>query len=177
MLDVAATGKESEIYNARQPYLLAYDYLVTYIDTYVRTRLGQSARGMIILDINEQYEREIEKITQFRRVGVPKTHRLKRVVEFTYPINSEKHPMIQFSDLIIFCIRKFFEIEKGYHEEYSSAARLFYATCFEKIYGRVNSKSLVDQTGIYANDVNVLLNRMWLKPSTGWKDKYQIGNK
>src|SRR5262249_40178366 len=42
------------------PFLLAYDYLITYIDWFVGERLGRSARGMIILDEKPEFHAEVE---------------------------------------------------------------------------------------------------------------------
>src|SRR5262249_61736781 len=49
------------------PFLLAYDYLITYIDWFVGERLGRSARGMIILDEKPEFHAEVEAITHNRR--------------------------------------------------------------------------------------------------------------
>src|SRR2546425_4732314 len=52
---------------ARVPFLLAYDYLITLVDWFVKGRLGRSARGMIILDAKPEFLAEVESITHDRR--------------------------------------------------------------------------------------------------------------
>jgi hypothetical protein len=37
-------------------------------------------------------------------------------VEFAYPVDSSKNPMVKLSDLVTFCIRKFLEVENGYRD-------------------------------------------------------------
>ncbi|MCX7745241.1 MAG: hypothetical protein N2167_11840, partial [Flavobacteriales bacterium] len=69
-------------------------------------------------------------------------HRVKRIVEFGYPIDSKKNPMIQLSDLVIYCIRKFLEVENGYRDNWSQAAKDFYAQCYNIIDSRIAKKSL-----------------------------------
>ena len=64
-------------YDTGTPYLLAYDYLITYINWFVKNRLGRSARGMLIIDVKEQFHAEIECITQVRRFEGPAAHRVK----------------------------------------------------------------------------------------------------
>jgi len=93
-------------FNPKRPYLLAFDYLITFINWHLKERLGRSARGMIILDQKDQFHEAIEKIMRERRFGVVAAHRVKWVVEFSYPVDSRKNPMIQLSDLIVYCVKR-----------------------------------------------------------------------
>ena len=70
-------------YDTRTPYHLAYDYLITYINWFVKNQLGRSARGMLIIDAKEQFHADIEHITQVRRFEGPAAHRVKWIVEFS----------------------------------------------------------------------------------------------
>jgi hypothetical protein len=79
-------------YDHNQPYLLAFDYLITYVNSLVKERLGQSARGMIILDKRDQYHSEIEQLMHVRRFGGVAAHRVKWIVEFSYTVDSKKNP-------------------------------------------------------------------------------------
>jgi Protein of unknown function (DUF3800) len=45
-----AAGKEHNIIDCKAPYLLAFNYLVSYLERFVREECGKSARGMIIID-------------------------------------------------------------------------------------------------------------------------------
>jgi hypothetical protein len=137
-------GEEHEIIDCRAPYLLGFNYLVTAIERYVRNNLGKSARAMIILDNKDLYQSEIDRLTRYRRYEVPAVRRIKRIVEFSYPVDSKHHPLVQLSDLIIYLIKKFLECDNGYREAYQPAARNFFASCYEKICNRVYRTSLID---------------------------------
>ena len=101
-LDGAANGNGHQIINCRIPYLIRFDYLTTLANQHIKDRLGHTARGMIILDEKEQFDDDIRRITRFRRFHVPRTRRLKWLVEFSYSIDSRRHPMVQLSDLVIY---------------------------------------------------------------------------
>ena len=90
----AAPAAQHAVIDCRIPYQLGFNYLVTYIERYVSTRLGHSARGMIILDNKDMYQVQIDKLTHYRRYEVPSARKLKRIVEFSYPVDSRRHPMI-----------------------------------------------------------------------------------
>ena len=66
-----AEGDEHEIIDCKAPYLLGFNYLITYIERYVKDKLGQSARGMIILDEKKMYQPYVDRLTHFRRFDVP----------------------------------------------------------------------------------------------------------
>ncbi len=169
-----ASGDEHTVFDARIPYLLAFDYMTTLINQHVKDRLGHTARGIIILDEKEMFEDEIADITRYRRFKVPKAHRIKWLVEFSYSIDSEKHPMIQLTDLVIYCAKKFLEMDRGYRDAWPQPAKDFYAQCFEKLYARVPQKPLVEQQGRHANSVNDLLNRVSVRPRRNWKRHYGL---
>jgi hypothetical protein len=120
-------------YTSEQPYVIGFDYLITYINWYVRERLGQSARGMIILDRKDQYHQAIEQLMHERRFGGAAAHRVKWVVEFSYSVDSKKNPMVQLSDLVIYCVKRFIEVEKGHRNNWSRETQLFYARCYDLV--------------------------------------------
>ncbi|MFC1995022.1 DUF3800 domain-containing protein [Chloroflexota bacterium] len=161
-------------YNLKIPYLLSYDYLITYINWFVKDRLGSSARGMLILDKKEQFQSCIEMITSKRRFGDPKAHRVKWIVEFSYPIDSHKNPMIQISDLVVFCTRKFLEIDGGYRDSYLSEAKQFYAECYALIHDRIPRSTLVQRQGRNMACLNSYLDAIQAKPAHHWKKKYGL---
>lgn len=165
-----ATGDETEAYDARIPYALAYDYLLTYIEKHVKRDLGHTARGLVILDAKPDLQPCIERITRYRRVEVAKTHRLKWLVEFSYPVDSTHHPMVQLSDLIVYCIRKFYEMDLGHKKDWPPEAKRFFRECFERVHDRVRRKSVVDQPGGHASSVNLLCHNTLLTPSRGWRE-------
>lgn len=161
-------------YDTRTPYHLAYDYLITYINWFVKNQLGLSARGMLIIDAKEQFHADIEHITQVRRFGGPAAHRVKWIVEFSYPIDSQKNPMVQLSDLVVFCAKKFMEIENGYRDAYPQDAKRFYAECYALIHDRIRKKDLVDRQGRGMDAMNSFLREIQAKPVGQWKRRYGI---
>ena len=172
-LATKADGNELSYFDSRKPYLLCYDYLVRYIDYYVKDKLGHTARGMMIIDIKEQYQEGLEKITHYRRFEEPQSKRLKWLVEFTYPVDSVRHPMIQFSDLVIYCIRKFLEVESGYRDNWPNEAKLFYKECYQKISNRIVWKTLkVTDSTRAMRRYNQLLKDTYTVPRRGWENRY-----
>ncbi|MBM3299794.1 MAG: DUF3800 domain-containing protein [Deltaproteobacteria bacterium] len=159
-------------YDTRTPYHLAYDYLITYINWFVKNKLGSSARGMLIIDAKEQFHADIERITQVRRFEGPAAHRVKRIVEFSYPLDSIKNPMVQLSDLVVFCTKKFLEIDNGYRNAYSPDAKRFYAECYALVHDRIRRKDLVDRQGRGMDQMNGFLREIQSKPVGRWKRRY-----
>lgn len=169
-----ADGKEHEIIDCRAPYLLGFNYLVTAIERYVRDKLGKSACAMIILDNKDLYQEDIDKLTRYRRYEVPAVRRLKRIVEFSYPVDSKHHPLVQLSDVIIYLTKKFLECENGYRENYQPAARNFFASCYEKICNRALLASLINVTGQEEVDAHELLQVCQSTHRPRWRKHYQF---
>lgn len=161
-------------FNRNSPYLLAFDYMITYINWDVKEKLGRSARGMIILDDKDQFEDEIELITHDRRFKVPAAHRIKWIVEFSYPVDSRKNPMVQLSDLVVFCAKKFLEIEGGYKPNLPVEAKTFFARCFSKINDRIKSKSIIERQGRNMDALNTYLQNVRIQPTRQWKRRYGL---
>jgi hypothetical protein len=152
------------------PYLLAYDYLISVIENYVKEKLGTSARGMAILDVKDEFIDEIEIITNYRRFNLPQVRRIKWISEFSYPIDSKKNCMIQLSDLILFLTRKFLEIEneyKNYQPEVNEIFRCFY----RKINPKLINKSQILEIGKNADFYNILMTAVIAKPTTRWNSR------
>ena len=162
------------IYDIKTPYHLAYDYLITHINWFIKNKLGRSARGMLIIDAKEQFHDDIERITHVRRFEGPATHRIKWIVEFSYPVDSQKNPMVQLSDLVVFCTKKFLEIDSGYRNDYTSEAKQFFAECFSLIHNRISRKILVDRKGRNMATLNDYLKSVQAKPVGQWKKKYGL---
>ena len=161
-------------YDHNVPYLMAYDYLITYVNWFVKEKLGQSARGMIILDAKPELMAELERITDSRRFEGPKVNRVKWVVEFSYPVDSKKNPMVQMSDLVVYCAKKFLELDGGYRESWPQDAKKFYAECYGLIDERIARKSLVERDGRSMSNLNTFLTSVRAVPSGQWKRKYGI---
>lgn len=161
-------------YDPTTPYLLAYDYLLTYIDTIVKNVLGRSARAMLIIDAIEEYHADIESVSRSRRYNGAVAHQIKRIVEFTYPVDSKKNPMVQLSDLVVFCSKKFLEIDNGYRDEYPQEAKTFYAECYALIHERIRKKELVDRAGRGMVALNEYLRNIQSRPNGQWKRRYSI---
>ena len=161
-------------YDAKTPYHVAYDYLITHINWFVKNRLGSSARGMLIIDAKEQFHSDIERITHVRRFEGPASHRVKWIVEFSYPVDSEKNPMIQLSDLVVFCAKKFLEIDNGYRDGYPPEAKQFFAECYSLIHDRIPRKTLVARQGRNIAALNSFLYAIQAKPVGQWKRRYGL---
>lgn len=161
-------------FNCSIPYLCAYDYLITYLNEHVKTRLGRTARGMLIFDNKQEFHDEIETITRNRRFEGPKAHRIKWLVEFSYSVDSQKNPMIQLSDLIVLCVRRFLEVENGYRDAWPPIVRNFYAQCYEKINDRVSRKTLVERSGRGNDELNNYLKNIRCEPRRTWRRYYDI---
>lgn len=169
-----AKGDETDLYDCRVPYLAAYDHLLTYLEAFCKEHLGHTARGMMILDIKDMFQADIERITSHRRYVVPKTRRLKWVVEFSYPVDSQRHPMVQVSDLVCFCTRKFFEMDRGYKPDLPGPARTFFAECFALIHDRLWRKQMPLQEGRAFSALNTALTEMTCTPRRNWKRTYGL---
>lgn len=161
-------------FNPKKPYELTFDYLVTYINWHLKEKLGKSARGMIILDQKDEFHSSIEKIMRLRRFGGTAAHRVKWVVEFSYPVDSRKNPMIQFSDLVIYCLKRFIELENGHRDNWSNDARNFYAKCFSLIKPRVARAAIVDRKGRDMDKLNDYIKAVRVEPRTQWKRHYDL---
>lgn len=161
-------------FDLKTPYCIAYDYIITNINWIIKNKLGQSARGMLIIDKKDQFETNIEKITHARRAVGPIAHRVKRVVEYSYPVDSFKNPMIQLSDLIVFCSKKFLEIDNGYRDNYPQAAKRFFAECYSIIHERIPRKEIVEREGRGLAPLNEFLREIQSKPLGQWRRRYGL---
>lgn len=170
----SATCSVDVPYDTKTPYHLAYDYLITHINWFVKNKLGRSARGMLIIDAKEQFYVDIERITHVRRFEGPAVHRVKWIVEFSYPVDSQKNPMVQLSDLVVFCTKKFLEIEGGYRDSYPPEAKQFFAECYSLIYDRIPRKTLVDRQGRNMEALNDYLKAVQAKPVGQWERRYGL---
>lgn len=161
-------------YNAKTPYLIAFDYLITYINWHVKENLGQSARGMLVLDEKPEHHASIESIVHHRRFNVPAVQKVKWIVEFSYPVDSKKNPMIQLSDLVVLCIRRFMEIELGYKPTTPKIVKDFYAECFHILSKRVKSKSIIERKGKNLDKLTSYLEIIQAKPAVQWRKNYDF---
>ena len=134
--------RDREYFDLKTPYLISYDYLISIYEKYTKEKLGRSARALVVLDEKDSLIEEIETITNHRRFNPIKSKRVKWIVEFSHPVDSEKNTMIQLSDLTIFLIRKFLEIEGGYKESYSAEIKNIYRDFYDKIHSRLIYKKI-----------------------------------
>jgi len=162
------------VYNPKAPYLIGFDYLITQINDHIKYKLGSSARGLIILDKKDIYHNDLETILHHRRFNTVAAHRVKWIVEFSYPIDSHKNPMIQLSDLVVFCTRKFFEAENGHGKNWPQQAKDFFASCYNIIDSRMTTKGLIERTEPKLKTLNEHLNLIRAKPIGQWKRRYTI---
>lgn len=162
-------------YDPKAPYLLAYDYMITYLNWYTK-QLGRTARAMIVLDEKGQFADDIKVITMNRRYEVTAAHRIKRIVEFSYAVDSYKNPMVQLSDLIVFCAKKFYEMESGYRNTWSAPAKLFFAECYSIIHDRIKKQALVQQEERGMSSLNEFLNQVRIIPRRQWQHRYGVSD-
>jgi uncharacterized protein DUF3800 len=158
------------------PYLLGFNYLVSYIERYAREELGRTVRAMIILD-ESQYHDAIDAITHYRRYEVPNARRLMWLVEFSYSVDSVRHPMIQASDLVIFLVRKFLEVDNGYRPDWSPEVQDFFAGCYEKIISRVKWVTLIGVGGNEERAAHRLLTAAHSTHRQQWRRHYQLAQR
>ena len=164
----------NNVYDSKTPYLIAYDYMLTHINWFIKEKLGKSARAMLIIDAKKQFEKDIERITHYRRFETVSAHRVKWIVEFSYPVDSRKNPMVQLSDLIVFCAKKFLEVDGGYRNSYPNAAKTFFAECYQLIDDRITRKKMVMRKGRGTDEINEFLNDIRATPKGHWKKRYGI---
>ena len=161
-------------FDASIPYLLAYDYLITYINTLIKKSLGKSARGMLIIDDKEAFYDDVFSISRSRRDDGPVTHRIKHIVEFTHPMDSGKNTMIQISDLVVFCVRKFLEIDSNNVSPPPPVVIEFYAKCFDMIYPQMKTKGVISRGGHDLKPLNKCLTEVQILPSRSWRTKHGL---
>lgn len=155
----------------KTPYLLCYDNIIDTIEAFIRDERGASARAMVIIDEKDSIKIEIESLTKFRRFHPILNKRIKWISEFSYPVDSKKNPMIQISDLACFITKKFYGIEKGYHNDYNSAAKTFYRDTYLLIHERLVKNSYTKEKGRNSVFYNDFLDSVVAKPSYRWKNK------
>jgi Protein of unknown function (DUF3800) len=169
-----AEGNEHDIIDCKAPYLLGFNYLVTYIERYVKDKLGKSARGMIILDEKKMYQADVDKLTHFRRFDVPNVRKIKWLVEFSHPVDSVRHPLIQISDLVIYSARKFLECDNGYRPDWPVEAKNFFASCYDRVDQRVWRSTLIDSPGEEEEGAHELLKLCQSTHQGHWKNNYAL---
>lgn len=170
----ALPGGGHRVVKCEIPYLLGFNYMVSYIERYTREALGRTVRSMIILDQKDAYHADIDEITNYRRYEIAKARRLKQLVEFSYSIDSVRHPMVQVSDLVIFLIRKFLEVENDYRKDWSHDAKNFYAGCYDKIIERVKWRGPIAVTGREEKGAHDLLASAFCTHRPQWRRHYVL---
>jgi len=161
-------------YDVRNPYLVGFDYMMTYINWHVKEKLGRTARGLVITDEMPQYHSTIDAISRTRRFEGTAAHRVKWITEINYPVDSRKNAMIQISDLAIFCTRRFLEIEHGHRPRWSQTAKDFYASRYNTLINRVSKKSTVERQGRGMDGLNDYLNAVRCDPVGQWRRRYTL---
>lgn len=149
------------------PFPVAFDQYISAVEKVVRDRLGHSARALAIVDEHGDYEAHVDRVIKYRRREIAKRYRLKWIVEFAYPVDSRRNPMVQLSDLVIYIARRFFEVDKGYRPEWTKEARDQYRAWYGRIHARRKNKTMVDYEDRYRQPINDLMNEIWCKPSRG----------
>lgn len=129
---------------------------------------------MIILDKKDQHHDLIEQLMHERRFGGAAAHRVKWVVEFSYSVDSQRNPMVQLSDLVIYCTKRFIEIEKGHRDNWPQNAKNFYARCYSIIRERVARTALVERNGRNMDRLNAFITAIRAEPRVQWRRHYDL---
>jgi hypothetical protein len=172
-LDVAVCDLDLD-FDPKSPYLVAFDVLVSLINHHVKEHLGATSRGLIVLDEKTQHHGAIERIMWGRRFSGPKVHRVKWVTEAGYPVDSRKNVMIQASDLVTYCTKRFLEVEHGYRDALPKEAKNFYAECYSLIDGQRRIKSFVSRTEPKLAPLNDFCEAICVGPRQKWKSRYGL---
>lgn len=167
-IDISAINNKEHL-QLKAPYLIAFDYIITLLNWYIKNRLGSTARALLIIDKKEIFHRQIESITYHRRYHNTISKRVKRITEFSYPIDSQKNPMIQLSDLVCFVTKKFLEVENGYRDGYPVVAKNFYKDLYRIIDGCLIRRELLLEDGRGSDAFNTYMNGIISSPRTRWK--------
>jgi len=128
-----------------------------------------------ILDRKDQYHESIEQLMHERRFTGAAAHRVKWVVEFSYSVDSKKNPMVQLSDLVVYCVKRFIEVEHGHRAGWPDAAKNYYARCYSRIRDRVVRSALVERNGRNMDQLNAYVEAVRAEPRGQWKRYYDIG--
>ncbi len=163
--------RDRDYVELKTPYLIAYDYLITAYEKYTKEKLGRSARAMVILDEKDSFIREIESITRFRRFESAVGKRVKWIVEFSFPVDSEKNTMIQISDLLLFLTRKYLEIENGYKDDFPADVKDIFRAFYRKVNARLIYKRIQTESGRNSNYYNDFIQGVCSLPSARWNSK------
>ena len=174
LAEALAAGVAGLPAHASTPYTLAYDYMITEIDLRVAEGLGQSARGMLIIDKKDEHAEAIVEITERRRFGKPVACRTKWIAEFSYPLDSKRNPFVQLSDLVILCLRRYFEIEGGYRPDCPAVVQQFYAECFIRLHQRTPIKKLAEHKGASNAALNTLISNACCRPGRNIARRYGL---
>jgi hypothetical protein len=167
-------SQEHDIIDCRTPYLLGFNYLVSYLERFVREECPKSACGMIIIDQKDTYLKQLDKLTHYRRFDLPKSRQLKRIVEFSHSIDSLRHPLIQLSDLVIYTTRKFLECDNGYRPNWPAEAKNFFASCYDRVQNRIWRTNLINVAGKEEQEAHHLLKLCQSTHNGQWKRNYTI---
>jgi hypothetical protein len=163
--------RDRDYVELKTPYLIAYDYLITAYEKYTKEKLGRSARAMVILDEKDTFIREIEAITRFRRFENAIGKRVKWIVEFSFPVDSEKNTMIQISDLLLYLTRKYLEIENGYKDDFSANVKNIFRDFYRKVNARLIYKRIQTETGRNSDYYNNFIQDICSLPTARWNSK------
>ena len=171
VLDTSRMNKIKTYFDNKIPYLLGYDYLISCIEEYTKVKLSKSSRSMIILDQKKEYQSKIDKITNQRRYIVPNNQKVKWIVEFSTPVDSKKNTFVQMSDLVIYIIRKYLEIENGYRDSASLVQKNGYREFYKIIHDKLVYKSVYNENIRSLVDHQSILESVLVFPSSRWKSK------
>ena len=82
--------------------------------------------------------------------------------------------MIQLSDLVIYCVKRFIELENGYRENWSQETKEFYAGCYDIISARSQRTRLVERQGRGMNRLNEFLSDVRAEARVQWRRHYGL---
>lgn len=159
-----STNAPGDVVRVPDPYPLAFDAMITRIEWHVSKKLGSTARALIVTDRKDQYEGDVADIIQRRRFEGAKSSRVRRLVEFTHPVDSKRNPLVQMADLISFCVKRMLEVDLGYKQSLPESAIEFFGEAFSIIEDRNPHKTLVVREGKASASIELLYRDAFVGP-------------
>ena len=105
---------------------------------------------------------------------MPNVRKIKWLVEFSHPVDSVRHPLIQVSDLVIYTTGKFLECDNGYRPGWPVEAKNFFASCYNRIGQRVWRSTFVDSPGDEEEGAHEFLKLCQSTHQGHWKNNYAL---
>ena len=126
----------------RHPWQFAFSLQVTMFEDFLRSpSTGRTSTGLAIIDHEANCVEFVRRHTAARQADKG-WKQLKKVVEIGYSASSHANPLIQFTDLAAFVLKKYYELETDAARAWPPEAKRFYKSCRDAIWPRIMYKNL-----------------------------------